>query len=451
MKKRHSVADLPWELARSPERTIGPDWDDTIPARVPGSLLMYLYRAELVPDPYFGENFRACRWVGEWTFWYRARFTADQLLDLQEEPDRLILHFEAIDTYGEVFLNGHALGRAMNMFRRYEFDITLHFRWGGINELIVRIDPPKQAVEKWLEETGLDSRGVTSLFDPDRPFIRKSQMTFGWDNCPYLVSGGIVRPVWIESRRGACLEDVAWNASLVDVAARTATLTVTGAVDRPVGSAIVQVRGACGGRVFSASAPIKDDGTWHVETQITDAQLWWPNGVGEPYLYAVTVSLLVAQEVLDRECLKIGLREFRVITEPAQKRLVNYRIGKRADPEQDVTMDGANIGPWERLPLDEPVEVKVRPFRLEVNGKRVFIKGLDWQNPDVLVGNETPEQVCRLIDAAADAHMNMFRMWGGGAVELEAFSSTAPSAGSWSGRTFSLGVRSIHGIPSSST
>ena len=84
-------------------------------------------------------------------------------------------------------------------------------------------------------------------------------------------------------------------------------------------------------------------------------------------------------------------------------------------------MDGADIGPWRRVPLDKPVEVEVRPFRLEVNGRRVFIKGLDWQNPDVLVGNETPEQVRQLVDAAADAHMNMLRTWGGGAIELQAF------------------------------
>ena len=110
MKTRHALDDLAWELARSPTRENGPDWEDAIPAQVPGSLLMDLYRAQLVPDPYFGENFRACQWAGEWTFWYRTRFTADQLPTLSKEAEHLILHFETIDTYGEVFLNGHSLG-----------------------------------------------------------------------------------------------------------------------------------------------------------------------------------------------------------------------------------------------------------------------------------------------------------------------------------------------------
>jgi beta-mannosidase len=424
MKTRYDLGVRVWELARSPVHERGPDWGDAIPAQVPGSLLIDLYRAELVPDPYFGENFRACQWAGEWTFWYRTWFTADEVPGLSREGDRLVLHFETVDTFGEVFLNGHALGRTDNMFVRYDFDVTSTVVWDGVNELVVRIDPPKAALQAWLRAHTVDRTGVSSLFDADRPFIRKSQMTFGWDNCPYLVSGGIPRPVWLEVRQGAWLEDVAWTVSDVDAETGGATLTMTGSVEgRFDDRTRVAVHASCEGEghAFEADGAVAPDGAWAVVARVEGAKLWWPNGVGHPHLYDVTVELDAPGGILDSASLQIGLREFKVITEPAERRWVDYRIGRPEAATGDLIMDGADIGPWRRVPLDEPVEVEVRTFRLEVNGRRVFIKGLDWQNPDVLVGNETPAQVQRLVDGAADAHMNMLRVWGGGAVELDAF------------------------------
>ena len=103
---------------------------------------------------------------------------------------------------------GIHLGRTSNMFLRYDFDVHLnHYVGMTLTRLIVRIDPPKQTVQEWLQANMPDRSRVTSLFDADRPYIRKAQMTFGWDNCPYLVSGGIPRPVWLESRQDVVLDE----------------------------------------------------------------------------------------------------------------------------------------------------------------------------------------------------------------------------------------------------
>jgi beta-mannosidase len=426
--KRTLLSAVEWELARQPRRGTEPDWGDTVPASVPGCVLDDLARAGLVPDPFYGENFRACAWTGEWTFWYRTTFTLREIGVSERDFERAALQFDGIDTYAEVFLNGQSLGAVSNQFRRHRFGVSDALDRTGPNVLVVRIDPVKAAFREWFEREKPDETGVVSLFDNDRPWIRKAQMTFGWDNCPYLVAGGITLPVWLEIHSGAEMRDLHWHVPEVVPAAGKARLQIGGSVQGLTAPGVIQLDGACEDSRFSTELPVAEDGPWEATVEIDDARFWWPNGLGEPDLYDVTVSLSCQGTVSDEEHLRVGLRTIEVVTEPVETRTVDYRLGQPNKTSKPV-MDGGLVGPWGRLELDEPTDVEVRPFRFKVNGRPVFIKGLDWQAPDVLVGRITDDKIRSIVAAARDMNCNMLRAWGGGTVERESFYDACDEVG----------------------
>ena len=58
------------------EPALGRSITDWIPARVPGSVHMDLWRAGWIDDPYFGMNSMRCEWVENRWWAYRTTFTA---------------------------------------------------------------------------------------------------------------------------------------------------------------------------------------------------------------------------------------------------------------------------------------------------------------------------------------------------------------------------------------
>ena len=49
------------------------------------------------------------------------------------------------------------------------------------------------------------------------------------------------------------------------------------------------------------------------------------------------------------------------------------------------------------------------------------MKGANWIPADALPSRATPEATADLLDSAAEAGMNMIRVWGGGRYEDDAF------------------------------
>ena len=421
MKKQAALHTLDWKLARAADQEQGPDWNDSIPAVVPGNVIDDLYRAGLVSNPYYGENFRACQWTEEWTFWYRTEFVPVDLgISPETQMDRYILHFDGIDTFGEIFLNGVSLSAVHNMFRCWRLDVTQWIDPRGKNELVVRIDPPLTGAVKWAEDHGLDlDKLSTPVFGyKERLFTRKAQMSYGWDQTPHLLGGGIFRPLYLERISGPVLGPFSWNVTDLDVEKETATLILSGRMSEHI-TGNIGVRGRCGDRTFEGTSVLSGD-SWEVRIPVEDALFWWPNEMGAPNVYLTTISLMDANHrVLDEHQLDLGIRTVQVLTSPKERRYVDYRIGQSENSASG--MDGGALGPWARVPLEEPAEVEVSPFRVFVNGKYVFIKGFDWQNTEALIGCEKLEKVSVLLEAAEQAHANMIRLWGGGTIEIDEF------------------------------
>ncbi|NOY80106.1 MAG: hypothetical protein GXP31_03780 [Kiritimatiellaeota bacterium] len=422
-----------WQLWRGPDPDTAPVWSESIPARVPGNVLDDLHRAGIVPDPYHSEFFRACAWVDEWTFRYRTTFAVEG-----PEPTEgggplsaVCLRFDGIDTFAEVFVNGHSVGTTHNMFRRHVFDVTSLVRFGQENELIVRVDPVVPNAHRWAKSVGVDPGKYRRAFFgfAERLYTRKAQMSFGWDQTPCLLAGGLYRPVYLEVRSGPVIEDVAWRVTDLDVECGTAVLEIQGVVVPAVAGRIT-VCGRSGQSTFQGAADIapKDNGRWETAIPVENARFWWPNGAGEPHLYDVVVRFAAREnDGVDERRLRIGLRTIEVVTGPPYRRKMPTETENEPKPSVPDTIDGA-VSP-NGVGRDGEEWCEVTPFVFKINGRRVFIKGFDWQAPDALFGRVTDHKTRSLLEVARDCHANMIRLWGGGTVESDTFYTTCSELG----------------------
>jgi len=433
MRRILDLSKQDWQLWRSPDPDAAPVWNESIPARVPGNVLDDLYRAGIAPDPYYSENFRACAWVDEWTFWYRTTFTI-------EDPapagggglvSGVRLRFDGIDTFAEVFVNGQSVGTAHNMFRRHEFDVTSCVHFGQENELVVRIDPVVPNAHRWAESIGVDpARYPYAFFGfSERLYTRKAQMSFGWDQTPCLLAGGLYRPVRLDIRSGPVLENIAWHVTDLNLDCRTAVLHIQGDVV-PATPGRITISGRCGQSTFQGAVDVEVEGNGHWETAIPvqNARFWWPNGAGEPHLYRTTIRFTARDgSGADEQRIRIGLRTIEVVTGPPYMRMMPVETENEPKPSVPDAIDGAETARTGEGSGEELCEVS--PFIFKVNGKRVFIKGFDWQAPDSLFGRVTDGKTRKLLEIARDSHANMIRIWGGGTVESNAFYETCSELG----------------------
>ena len=172
-----------------------------LPARVPGSVYNDLLENGRMEDPYYRDNELKALKIMENDFEYATVFDAER-----EELERecVLLHFDGIDTIGDIFLNGQKLAHAENMHRTWEFPVKGILRERG-NELKVILYSPTEYIRKADEKEGIPgSRDAMKGF----PYLRKAHCMFGWDWGPRLPDAGIWRDVKLVAYDTARIESV---------------------------------------------------------------------------------------------------------------------------------------------------------------------------------------------------------------------------------------------------
>ena len=338
-----------------------------IPATVPGSALADVWRAGQVPDPYFEMNSKLCEWVSARTWVYRKRFC----LPAAQPGRRARLCFEGVDYDARVFLNGQELGAHTGMYTAFSWDVT-DVLVEGENLLAV-------VVERAPDEQ--PQVGKTSLVH-----THKSRMTYWWDFCPRLIHQGIWDSVRIEWTGEARFADV-WVSSELSGDCSEAVVTARVEAENADGcTAEFTIAGQ------TARAEVKN-GRAELSVALAQPRLWQPNGCGTPDRYEVRAVL----------------------------------IGRDGAASDERTMrHGIRRIEWEQ---NERAKAGAPAFVLRVNGRRVYIKGYNWVPIDVMYGVERPEKLARLIELAKDAHVNFFRVWGGGLIEKDSFYEACADAG----------------------
>lgn len=348
-----------------------------VPATVPGCVHTDLLSADLIPDPYLDQNEDALAWIGRTPWTYRTQFDAAPVA----EGERVDLVFEGLDTLGDVELNGEVLGRVANMHRTHRFDVTQVIQ--ETNELVVRFAAQLTGTEQ--AEAKLGARSHTN----HHPYnaVRKMACNFGWDWGPDLVTAGLWRPVtlhrWSTARLGDVLPHVTVSGSTGQV---RICADVVGAHGRQGDCRIIATVAPAdappvAGQPQHVTADVVASGSGQdvLELEVPDALLWWPRGYGAQHLYELTVVLLGPDGgELDRW---------------------EHRIGFRT-----ITIDTAPDG-WGE------------PFHVQVNDRPVYVKGANWIPDDCFPARLDRDSYRRSLTDAADAGLNLLRVWGGGLYE----------------------------------
>lgn len=341
-----------------------------LPAMVPGHVHLVLLANGVIQDPFHRLGELGCRWVDEADWAYRTTFhwTPDPALP------RRVLQFEGLDTVCTVYLNGEEIAAHDSMFLPLEVDVTDRLREGE-NEL--RIDF-RSAVRKGQERRAayVAAEGLPTVLErfDERAFVRKAAYMSAWDWGPRLVSCGVWRPV-----------------QLLEYAARVRSFTVhqerlPDGRFRVWSETEVEGEGELTLTFGEHSVTSRTDALRELDLTLDAPRLWWPNGMGEPYLYEASAMLDTGHEFRKR----IGLRT----------------IALRRERDQ--------YG---------------ESFEFVVNGRPLWARGANWIPNDSFPSRVTDAAYQSQIAACREIGMNMLRVWGGGLYELEPFYDACDAAG----------------------
>ena len=369
-----------------------------IPVDVPGEIHLDLIRAGKMEEPTVSTRMGHCRWPELKSWWYRCRFEVTKKF-LAEESQQLV--FEGVDCYAQYFINGRFAGESRNSLVPHTIGLRDFWKDGedhracylreGKNELIVRVTSGQETVS----EIEPDPRLETGDTSPEKGrekwngnvYLRKPQFVYGWDWVPALPNIGLWRPVRLEGRSGAVIDDLRLSTRLER---STAVISVEAVIEN------VHPWASCGCGIefeLSDEAGVAAEHreninaqigrqTVRFEVRVPKAKLWWPNGLGAPWLYRVETRLFRGGKITDERSFNYGLRTITINQSPAPQ-------GRR--------------------------------FCVTVNGREVFCKGGNWVPPDPIIARVDHHHLEELLGAAAEANINMLRVWGGGVYESDAF------------------------------
>lgn len=335
-----------------------------LPAQVPGCVHTDLLAAGVIPDPFLGLNETELAWIGRRAWTYRTDLSHDS------RHERTDLVFDGLDTAARITLAGRDLGSTRNMHRTYRFDVT-----GLTGPLEVHFTSAYEEAEAVRAVTG----ARPNVYPEPSQYIRKMACNFGWDWGPTLVTAGIWRPARLEHWSTARIARVR---PLVTVEDGTGRVEVRLEVERTHTGAgrPLLVRASVAG--VSAETSCEGDEAV-LRLTVDDPRLWWPRGYGEQPLYDLDVTLLDdGGERLDGWRRRIGFR---------------------------------TIG------LDRSADEHGTGFTLVVNGVRIFARGVNWIPDDAFPSRVTPERYRARLTQAADANVDLVRVWGGGIYEDDSF------------------------------
>jgi beta-mannosidase len=364
--------------------------DNWHPATVPGCVHTDLLTNNLIQDPFYRMNEKDQQWIDKEDWIYKKSFMIDSAIYSMQKIE---LSFKGLDTYADVYLNDSLVLKAENMFREWKPEVKNHIKLGNNDLKIVFHSPIRIGIEKYdalgyiipvsdndqSENGGVGKKRVSVL-------TRKAGYHYGWDWGPRFVTSGIWRPVDLH----------AWNNAIIrDLFIRQNSLTSKKAELNA--RVIIEASEACrtnlalsinGKTAFQKKVNLKSGiNNLQVPLTVENPELWWPNGFGKQTLYSIKAELdsrTQANQKMQSSAtqIRIGLRKIELIQKPDS-------VGKS--------------------------------FGFRVNDKDIFVKGANYIPQDNFLNRVTPERYEHILQSAADAHMNMLRVWGGGIYENDLF------------------------------
>jgi len=373
-----------WKLGESMELGLKmfPDIP-AIPASVPGSVQSALREAGLLPDWNMGIRSLACEWTEHrhWEF-----FTE---VDIPSGVKRVRLRAESLDHSGWITVNGRSVAEFEGGLMRQTFEIGDRMKPGASNRISILFDlaPHEQG------QLGFTSRS--------RHF--KPRFAYSWDWCPRLVPCGIGGDIDLVIEPSP-MEVVSLRTGVDDAGAGWIAVSHRGpgtlAVTSPDGVHTNHQMAA--NPLYSAYPPQNS-----TSIQVSDPQLWWPNGHGAQPLYTVSIRDEAGNEVWSGE---VGFKSVRWLS-------------------------------CEGAPED------AEPWICEVNGKRIFLQGVNWTPARPDTQSVTSDDLDTLIGLYREMGCNVLRVWGGAGLESRDFYERCDRAGLMVWQEFPLSSSGLDNWP----
>ncbi|KAK9233730.1 glycoside hydrolase superfamily [Lipomyces kononenkoae] len=372
--------------------------------RIPSMVHQDLIDNQKLDDPFIGLNEIKAEWVAKKSWIYRLDLSVPAAG--RHHNSRIVLAFDGLDTLADVRLDGEAVLKSDNMFRKYRVDVTAIVKKKSENHIFsleVELDCAFLRARE-IERAHPEHKWITFNGEPSRMALRKAQYHWGWDWGPRLIPCGIWRPVRLEIY-SARIADVRVD---IDISSDYNTASVRVSAEIESESELEIKFSVCrDGKTIASSVNEVKDGSSVTTFEIVQPALWMPAGYGSQNLYEIVAVLSYEGQKLCTDSKTIGIRRTELVQEPDA-------IGKS--------------------------------FYFRVNGIDVFCGGSCWIPADSFVTNITPEKYRAWIELMVLGNQKMIRVWGGGIYEDDAFYEACDELGVlvWQDFMFACGNYPCH-------
>ena len=361
-------------------------------ATVPGCVHTDLMDNGIIKDPYYRLNESKAQWVDKEDWVYKSTFS---LNDDDYQKQHHEIKFEGLDTYASVYLNGSLILQSNNMHRTYIIDVKPHLNNGENSLKIILESPIKKGLELYnaldytIPVSANDQAETGEVEDGKRVsvFTRKAGYHYGWDWGPRLVTSGIWRPVTLCSWDDIRIKDFNISYGFDGPTFIKTDVLIESSVENKNATLLITINDST---VASSEVRLTkgEQNAIHHFT-LNNPKLWWPNGMGKQNLYDFKAEIKFNN----------------------QTRFSKQKLGFKA------------------IYLEEKDSSKSPNFFFNVNGYPTFAKGVNYIPQDIFLNRVKSSNYKNLLVAAANANMNMVRVWGGGVYEDDRFYELCDSLG----------------------
>ncbi|MDH7482848.1 MAG: glycoside hydrolase family 2 TIM barrel-domain containing protein [Armatimonadota bacterium] len=401
MKKQYNLSKLHWKLSgwipeywrlnQTAEIGTSPDAEiPAIPAHVPGSVQHALLEAGIIPDWNVGLNFRECEWV-ENRHWIYEVAIPDEWIEARKT---FRLKCLGLDFAGEVILNGKLVSDFCGSFIPHCFNLTPHLQEKGNILRIVFTTPPR-----WLGQFGYTSKMKDW----------KVRFNYTWDWTARLVQIGIWDDVILEVTDGREIKDFRCFTDADPVTA-TGIIQMNGLVSARK-SDLIRITLTQNKQIIRTEEVPPEHISQGVIWEVPSIELWWPNMEGQQPLYILSCTLVDKEgRELDQIDRRIGFKHVRWV------------------PCEDAP---ENADPW----------------ICEVNGRPIFLQGVNWTPIRTNFADVTIEDYRKRLELYRDLGCNVLRVWGGAVLEKECFYDLCDELGILVWQEFPLSSSGVDNLP----
>jgi hypothetical protein len=377
--------------------TCGYDDSKWLIATVPGTVLTSYLNLGAVPDPFYGDDLsQISDFFAHTNWWYRNELE----IPASYAGKRVWLNFEGINYRAYVFVNGKSAGSIDGAFVRGKFDVTELVTPGKKNCIAVMIMPvpkPDKVLPKplsgysWPAEYPRNEPTILAADSWDwLPTIRDRD-TGIWNHVSFTTTGDVT----VENPFASTHFPEAGNLKRADVTIKVDLKNHTSRACK----GILKVR--LGEIELTRSVTLDGDETTtltldktaYPKLSLVDPKLWWPSGHGEQNLYDLTIEFSCNGKVSDVNKSRVGIREY------------SYSPALHTRWDVSKLLNGLDL-----KDLDEKA-VK-DPLTFFCNGKRIFIRGVNWGMDEGMLRCDREGFQIR-VGMEREMNFNLIRNWGG--------------------------------------